>query len=426
MFHRNVTKDLYEALAESPVILLNGARQTGKSTLVQALLDKGQFSQYLTLDDPTVLAAVLSDPSGFISGLSTPVILDEIQRAPELFLGIKSIVDKNRKAGSFLLTGSANILLLPNLSETLAGRMEILTLSTLSMGERQGVREHFIDRVFQKEQPESSLKPMDTKNLIDELMLGGYPEVHARSSQKRRDTWFKNYLDTLLLRDVKELANIEGLKSMPLLVDVLAGRAGSLLNSSDVSRMVGVPYTTLNRYMVLLEGMFLVYLLKPWFSNKPKRLVKSPKVYLNDTGVLAYLRGSSIDSEWTADRDTTELGILFENFVVMELLKQSHWCELRVELYYFRTTHGNNEVDVVLESGDGRIVGIEIKARDSVSERDFKGMKVLAEMAGKKFHRGIVLYLGDKVVPFGENLLAVPVQALWEWGAEPVLDHVFK
>lgn len=413
MYPRNITQNIVYALNDTPVVLLNGARQTGKSTLVQAL-SKGR---YYTLDDPTVFAAAKSDPSGFINSLSSPVILDEIQRAPELFLPIKAAVDRDRKPGRFLLTGSANVLMLPNLSETLAGRMEILTLSPLSYGERLNICEGFIDSVFEKDLSCQELQPLDTKKFLQELALGGYPEVHARSSSKRRDEWFKSYLDTLLLRDVQELANIEGLKSMPRLAEVLANRAGNLLNSADISRTVGVPYTTLNRYIALLEGMFLVYILQPWFTNKTKRLVKSPKVYLNDTGLLAYIRGSEIKE--------MELGVLLENFVVTELLKQASWSERRVRSYHFRTTHGQNEVDVVLESGN-RVVGIEVKARDNVSGKDFQGMKILQEAAGDRFFWGIVLYLGEQVVPFGENLVAVPIQALWQWGAKPIQDNLFK
>jgi predicted AAA+ superfamily ATPase len=406
MYPRNITPSIIAALQDAPVVLLNGARQTGKSTLAEAICQ----GRYYTLDDPSVYAAAKSDPSQFINSLPSSVILDEVQRAPELFLPIKASVDKNRKPGRFLLTGSANVLMLPNLSESLAGRMTIFTLYPLSYGERLNIREGFIDSVFQANLPSDALEPLDIQSFIQTLALGGYPEILTLNSSKRRAEWFQSYLDTLLLRDVRELANIEGLKSMPLLMEVLANRAGNLLNSSDIARTVGIPYTTLNRYMALLEAMFLVKPLQPWFSNHTKRLVKSPKVYLCDTGLLSHIRGSEIKD--------TELGVLLENFVVSELLKQASWAEHRARLYHFRTTHGQNEVDIVLESR-GRVVGIEIKARGSISSKDFQGMRVLQEMAGDKFMRGIILYLGQHVVPFGEQFWAVPVSALWTMGSQP-------
>lgn len=413
MYHRNITQNIVEAMQDTPVILLNGARQTGKSTLVQAV-SKGS---YYSLDDPAIYAAAKSDPSRFINSLPPSVILDEIQRAPELFLPIKASVDSNRKPGRFLLTGSANVLMLPNLSESLAGRMEILTLSPLSYGERINVCEGFIDYILQKALPQNSLESIDAQQFVQDLAMGGYPEVLEKSSSKRRSEWFKSYLDTMLLRDVRELANIEGLKSMPRLAEVLANRAGNLLNNSDIARTVGLPYTTLNRYMTLLEAMFLVYFLQPWFSNQTKRLVKSPKVYLNDTGLLASIRGGVIKE--------SELGVLLENFVVTELLKQVTWAEHPAKLYHFRTLHGQNEVDVVIES-QGQVVGIEVKARNSISIKDFQGMRVLEQEAGDKFLRGLILYLGEHVVPFGENLLAVPIQALWQWGAQSIQNSPFK
>ena len=299
MLKRNIEPLLRQALADTPVVLLTGARQTGKSTLVEGLAGNGYAPRYVTLDDLTVLAAARQDPAGFIAGLSegngvvVPVIIDEIQRAPDLFLPIKLSVDRKRTPGRFLLTGSANVMTLPRLADSLAGRMETITLWSLSQGEIGGLKESFIDQVFAPEFKLPARVREGRTELISRVARGGYPEVLTRTTESRRRAWFSAYLTTILQRDVRELANIEGLTELPRLLTLLAGRTASLLNLADVSRALSMPQTTLKRYLSLLEAIFIVQPVPAWSVSRGKRLVKASKLALCDTGLLTYLLGVS-------------------------------------------------------------------------------------------------------------------------------------
>lgn len=415
MYRRNVADVLEEALADSPVVLLNGARQTGKSTLVRSGMVAGFSGRYLTLDDAGVLSAAATDPAGFLAGLGRPVVLDEVQRAPDLFLAIKAEVDRDRRPGSFLLTGSANVLLLPRLSESLAGRMEVHTLWPLSQGELEGVREGFVDAAFSGGAPPAFLDAEDPPRLFERVLRGGFPEVVGRESAGRRRAWFDSYVTTILQRDVRDLANIERLTEMPRLLSLLATRAASLLSYSDLSRAAAMPQSTLKRYMALLETVFLVQTLPAWSANLGKRLVKSPKSILCDTGLAAHLQG--VDAQ-RLSAEPVLAGPLLENFVAMELKKQMTWSETRPNLYHFRTQAGR-EVDLVLEDAAGRLVGVEVKSAATASAGDFRGLRALADATGDRFRRGILLYTGRESVPFGEKMHALPVSSLWRWNATP-------
>jgi uncharacterized protein len=409
MLIRNITPKIIEALADTPVVMLNGARQTGKSTLAKSLISDKHVGRYVTLDDATALAAAKHDPAGFISGLGESTVIDEIQRAPELFVAIKADVDRNRTPGRYLLTGSANVLLLPRLSESLAGRMEIFTLWPLSQGEFVGVREKFIDILFSEKLPSGESLSADTKtSVIERAIRGGYPEAAARSSESRRRAWFGSYISTILQRDVRDIANIDGLTAMPRLLSMLATRSPSLFNYSELSRSTGLPQSTLKRYMALFETIFLIDHLPAWYSNLGKRLVKTSKLVMNDSGLLTTLL--AVDA---ARLENTPLcGAVIENFVIMELKKQISWSDTRPAIFHYRTQTGQ-EVDVVLEDTAGRIVGIEIKSAKSVGGQDFRGLQSLAEAVGNNFLRGIVLYSGSEMVSFGSNLLAMPIDSLW-------------
>ena len=409
MTGRHATGPLLDALADTPVVYLQGARQTGKSTLVRALAEREHPASYLTLDSAAVLAAATGDPEGFVSGLRRPVVLDEAQRAPGLALAIKAAVDADRRPGQFLLTGSAGALSLPKLAESLAGRMELHTLWPFSAGELLGVRETFADRMFAPLLSVPETAPDTQDALIERVCRGGYPEVQARKRGARRQAWFDGYVDAILQRDVRELANIERLSEMPRLLGLLASRVGQPVNFADLARTLAIPQTTLKRYVTLMETTFLVRLLPPWFSNIGKRLTKAPKLLLGDTGLLAHLLEADPDR---LGRDRTLFGHALENFAAMELLKQLGWSERRCRLFHFRT-QGGAEVDLVLEDRAGRLVGIEVKGAASVGRRDFRGLKALTAVAGDRFVRGVVLYTGAAVVPFGARLHALPVAQLW-------------
>lgn len=410
MFERNLKSQVREALADTPVILLTGARQTGKSTLAKDLSDGKYKPEYFTFDDPTILAAAKDNPKAFLDGIPTPAIFDEIQRVPELFLPLKAAVDKDRKAGSYLLTGSANVLLLPSVSDSLAGRMEVLNLRTLSQGEIEGRRENFIDRVCADEfKPKATGKAEERESLFRRALTGGYPEVVSRDSDGRRDAWFRSYITTILQRDVRDLANIDGLTDLPRLLSILAARSGGLLNYAEVSRSSGLPQTTLKRYAALLEQIYLIEYLPAFSGSLKQRMVRSPKLFISDTGLLSHLQGLN----WEKIKFEKSLaGPLIENFVYVELKKQSAWNKTPVSFFHFRTS-SDQEVDLVLEMHDGTVVGVEVKSGSSVNGDAFKGLRVMESAMSKKFKRGIVLYAGDTVVSFAENMFAVPISEIW-------------
>ena len=411
MLHRHLTGPLLEALADTPAVLVNGARQTGKSTLVQSPEVAGQDRQYLTFDDPGILAAARRDPNGFVAGLSAPVTLDEIQHVPELFSVIKAAIDRNRQPGQFLLTGSANVMLLPKLSESLAGRMEVLTLWPFSQGEIRGVKENFVDTLYSgKSVGWSGKSPaMSWEELLESVVSGGYPPAVARQSAARRDAWFQSYVTTVLQRDIRDLANIADSTAVPRLLSVVAARAGGLLNFADLSRTMALPQTTLKRYFALLEATFLVQLLRPWARNLGQRAIQTPKVYLNDTGLLAHLLGATVDR---LKGEGNVAGSVLENFVLMELRKQCAWSATRPELFYWRTVSGR-EVDVVLEDRTGKVVGVEVKAAATLGSNDVSGLQALASAVGKNWVRGVVLYAGAETIPFSANLHGIPISRLW-------------
>lgn len=410
MFERKITSALLAALVDTPVVFLQGARQTGKSTLARAIGAGAHRATYLSLDDISILAAAQSDPVGFVDGLrGGNVILDEVQRAPGLALAIKAAVDRDRAPGRFLLTGSANALVLPRLSDALVGRMELITLAPLAQSEIEGTEGDFVDRVFAGPLPATRRLESHRREITRRVLRGGYPEVVARRAEDRRRAWFESYLTTLLQRDVRDLAQVHGLNELPLLLHLIAARATATLNLSDLSRSARLPLTTLNRYLALLQATFLVQTIPPWASNASSRLVKTPKLLLNDSGLLAHLQGLT---ESALDASPTAMGMLLENFVGVELQKLASWSRARPQLLYFRT-HDRYEVDFVLQDQAGMIVGIEVKAAGTVGAADFRGLHALADLAGKQFAGGIVLYSGASVVPFGERMYAVPIAALW-------------
>lgn len=414
MFPRHIDPPIRRALADTPVVLINGARQSGKSTLTQSVADALRF-RYLTLDDRVILAAARNDPTGFVAGLSGPVVIDEIQRAPELFLDIKAAVDRDRKPGRFLLTGSANVLLLPQLADSLAGRMEILQLWPLSGGEIAGdAGWNRAEWLFDGEIASCTLPPCERETLIGTLLSGGFPEAVARSGAKRRAAWFESYLQTVLQRDVRELANLEQLTEVPHLLQLLATRSASLLNQAELSRATRLTQTTLKRYLALLETLFLVVRIPAWARNPGKRLVKSPKVFLPDTGLLAWLM------DYSQEKLAALPGLpghLVETFVACELLKHLAFSERGLSLWHYRTP-ADIEVDFVLEDRLGRLTGIEVKASASIDGADFKGLRHLQETEPETFQRGIVLYAGREVVPFSERLFAVPLSLWWANGMQ--------
>lgn len=405
LFPRFSAELVANALKDTPVVMVTGPRQCGKTTLVRELV--GGNRDFITMDDDTVLAAARSDPTGFVRALDRTTI-DEVQRVPDLLRAIKKSVDDDRRAGRFLLTGSANILTVPKISESLAGRMEIVSLLPLSRAEIRGKKPGFLKAAFDSKLGNPAER-MIGKDLVQAVLTGGYPEMLRREDPKRRQTWARDYIRAIVQRDVREVADVEKLDQMPRLLQVLAHHSGQLTNFTQMGGQVGFDDKTTRKYISILEQLFLVRRLEPWFRNQLKRLVKTPKLHFLDSGLLGALLGANVDR---IAKDRSIFGPLLETFVFSELLKQAPWFGEIRSLYHYRDKD-QDEVDLVIETRSGPLVGIEVKASATVNVGDFKGLRKLAEASGDNFKLGVVLYDGGRPVPFGDRLVAAPMSCLW-------------
>ncbi len=405
MFQRLVERRAAEALTDTPVVLVVGPRRAGKTTLVKKMGEAG--STYITLDDRTALEAAQSDPTGFIRGLDRATI-DEIQRAPDLLLAIKKTVDEDYRPGRFLLTGSANALTLPWVADSLAGRMEMLRMLPLARAEIESRTPTFLERLFEGKL-QSQRNAIVGDDLVAAVLLGGFPEAIARKSERRRQNWARSYLTSILTRDLRDIADVGRLTELPKFVRLLAEQSGQLVNYSRFGAGIDVSHKTGQRYVGLLEQVFLIATLQPWFTNALKRIVKTPKLHFFDSGLLASARGLTFDR---AKADRGRFGALLESFVFSEVLKLMIASDLRLTPYHFRDRN-MREVDIVLERDDGTIAGIEVKASATVRSGDFTGLRALAEACGDRFAFGVVLYDSTGIVPFGDKLAAAPLSSLW-------------
>ncbi len=398
---------LEESLDDTPVVLIHGPRQCGKTTLAQKI-GKERGYRYLTFDDVNLVAAAKADPVGFVDRLDERVILDEIQHVPELFSSIKQAVDRKRQPGRFLLTGSANVLLLPKLADSLAGRMEILNLRPLARCEIEKSGSGLLTWIL-----DDDFSFRGAGKLGDRLAVcvveGGYPEPLKRETERRKKQWYQNYIETLVQRDIRELARISNLESIPKILQLAAVQSAQLLNMSAIAAPFQMTRQTTSTYFTLLKNIFLVDVLPAWHNNRGKRLIKTPKVHMTDTGLAAVLLGMNAER---LDADRGRLGHLLESFVYNELRRQASWADADIDFYHFRDKD-QYEVDIVMEQNGGEIIGVEVKAAATVTEKDFKGLKKLHATVGKSWKTGIVFYDGDMVLPFGERMYAVPISALW-------------
>lgn len=408
MYSRKIARNILEALKDTPILLVQGARQVGKSTLVKDLIQKEKNASYITFDSLNVLESAKRDPINFISQLKTPVTLDEVQYVPEILPALKMAVDEDRRPGQYILTGSANVLLLPNAAEYLVGRMELFVLWPLSQSEKLGLESNFVDDLFRGAFQSGKRYEKNSDEIITSICLGGYPELQTRKNTQRRDAWFESYLDLILRRDVKMLAQIEGLAELPHLLSLLATRISGLLNFAELSRTSTLAQSTLKRYFTLLHNIFLIYTLPAWSTNLGKRLVKTPKLYFVDTGLASYLQG--FNPEGLA-ASVNAIGPLLENFVVMELVKQSSWSETKPAIYHYRT-HNQNEIDVILEDRAGNIVAIEIKNTQTIKKSALSAMQTLRDEIGDRFKAGVLLYSGDQELSLEKKLWGIPLARL--------------
>jgi hypothetical protein len=406
---RHAQRQITTALQDTRVVLVVGPRQAGKTTLARQYANSDR--PYLTLDDPATLAAARADPAGFVRGLQSAVI-DEVQRAPDLLLSIKESVDKDQAPGRFLLTGSTNLMALPVVADSLAGRLAVITLLPFAQAELAGTPGDLLDRLLDGGDLPPVANPVVGDALMARVLQGGYPEALRRTSASRRQAWLEDYVALILDRDVRDIANIDQLGRMPRLLDVLAAHAGQLVNHSSYGAALGLTAPTAQKYVGILERLFLLRQVPPWSHNAVSRLTKTPKLHFLDTGLLAALRG---DTAAQLQKERTGYGPLLESFVVSEVLKIATWSEKRLRFSHFRTKD-QDEVDLVIEDRRGRVIGIEVKASATVRPQDLRGLRQLQAAVGDKFVHGLVLHDHDRITPFDEKLHAVPVSMLWETG----------
>ena len=407
MYKRYAESHIEIAMQDTPVIMIAGPRQCGKTTLAKQLINSEWT--YITFDNLTQLQSARYDPIGFIQHLSSShTVLDEIQRVPELFLSIKQSVDEQRIPGRFLLTGSANVLLLPQVADSLAGRAEVILLLPLSECEIRGVVPTFLPQILQGKAPTTSEVRL-RKVLIEKIIAGGFPEPLSRPSLARKNAWYQHYLNSLIQKDIKEISHIEHIDALTQFLRLLAEQVGQITNYSELAAKIGLSCQTMARYFNWLERLYLVENLPAWHRNRHKRLIKSPKVHFVDTGLLCSLRQIT---PIQLIENPHLLGHYLESYVFCELKKQASW--LNEPLYFFHYRDKDKvEVDFVLQRGDGKVIGIEVKAGASINANSFQGLERLKQSVGNDFLIGILLYDGDHTTTFGDQLYAVPIGAIW-------------
>lgn len=414
LVQRNVASRVTELLSSFRIVLLGGARQTGKTTLVRDLLDLPAHA-WFSFDDEAVLARASEDPVGFVEALPRPAAVDEFQRAGRGFLlAVKQAADRDRARGQLLLTGSTNYLADKGLSETLAGRAGRLQLWPLSMGERLGVRETFLDRLFEPEGWPVPAENLPRADLVQILLQGGYPEIVSEElSGRRRRNWFEAYVHDVVSREaLRPIAEVRLEAELRRLLRLLAARTGHELVVSGVAGDAEVGRETASNYIALLEALHLVTLLPAWSTNITNRAKRRPKVLVVDTGLAADLCGFG-EQTFAPEADGSAAGALFETFVVTEVLKQATWTDRSVDLFYFRDRDGA-EVDLIVEDRrSGELAGLEIKLTSTPTARHAKHLMMLRDRVGPRFTTGLVIHAGSQTLPLGERIWAVPVSVLW-------------
>ncbi len=409
LIQRNVLSAVQTAVADTRVVVILGARQAGKSTLLEQLIAaEGSARQILTLDQQAVRAAAATDPAGFVAELDVPVAIDEVQRVPELMTEIKLRVDRDKSPGQFVITGSANLLEMKRVKESLAGRAEYIRLHPFSQGELNGVRETFLNRLAEGNFPDVSDAPVGRRAHSELLAAGGYPEAQHRTAA-RRERFFESYLEGILEKDLAAIGDFAEPAAIRRLLRAIGATSATELNIERLSSSTGTPASTIRRQIDVLETLFLVDRFPAWRGSLLARAIKRPKAYISDTGLLAYLVSAN------ASRIETDLdvgGMFYETFVATELRRQTSWMDNRPELFHFRDRHGR-EVDLIAEFNDGSVAAIEVKAAATINRRDMHGLSYLRDKIGDRFKGGALIYAGADTVQFGDRLAAVPLSGLW-------------
>jgi predicted AAA+ superfamily ATPase len=404
---RALLPQLQAALNESRVVALLGARQVGKSTLVRSLC-----RAYYSLDDLATRSTAERDPTGFVRSLPAGAAIDEVQRVPEVLLAIKSVVDLDPSPGQFMVTGSANILTLPTIADSLAGRMRIFELQPFAEVEIESTSHNAVDRLFDERLGQSehfSTSPQLVPDLIGRLTRGGYPEVVRLTHESSRAGWFSDYLLAIIQREVREIARIGNVADMERLMRILAVRSGQILSPTKLSSEIEIPKETLRRYTRILEQLYLVHALPAWSGDPGRRYIKGPKLFINDVGLAVYELGA--DAQRLA-KNHDLLGNLTETFVVNEIRKHASWSMTRPRLFHLRTSSGT-EVDLILEARDGRRVAIEIKLTASPGPRDTRALRDLVS-SDQHIVRGVLFCAHEQALQIAERVYLLPIPWLWQ------------
>lgn len=407
LINRHARALVVEALSYSRVVLVLGARQVGKSTLAKQVVTGEHPATAVTLDDQTTREAARRDPHGFIAGLHGPVLIDEVQLVPDLIYAIKQAVDEDPTPGRFLLTGSANVLTAPRISESLAGRVRLIELWPLAQSEIHASTHNFIDRLFAGEPPQVSGAPIGREAFAEIVARGGYPAVRMLGERRRGD-WYRDYVQGIVQRDLRDIASAQKLVEMPALLRLLATSSAKLLDYRKLARDLRISDKTVSAYVELLRTVFQVHVVPAWRPGLRSRELQTPKLYFTDTGLLAQQLGADEHRIATDDQVT---GCALETFCGMEILKHQSWAAQHSTLRHYRVH--DDEIDIVVEAQSGELAAIEVKASASIRESDWRVLRKLRDSRSHLFRAGVVLYTGRQTVPLGERIWAVPISGLW-------------
>jgi predicted AAA+ superfamily ATPase len=411
LFVRGIEAELRDILSVSRAAAITGPRQAGKSTLARQLQLAGVVPNYYSLDDEPTRTAAIADPDGFALSLSRPAVIDEVQRAPDLMLAVKQILDQDQSPGQFLLTGSADLVTTRVVADALPGRVEYVNLWPLAQAEVSGSVASVIDALLVGAPPQVTSAPKGRAASAELVVAGGFPDAFRRTA-RQRTRYFRSYVQTVLGRDLPEIGQVRVDRSkLEQLLRLLAARTGGLVNYAALGRELGLDDKTVKAHIELLRQLFLVYRLTPWSANLGSRQVKTPKLLLADSGMAAALVGADA-VRYAAPDQGSLAGMLLETFVVMELVKQATWSATAVQLFFYRDTE-KREVDVVLESAAGDVAAIETKAAASVTNSDIRGLELLRAKLGARFKAGVVIYSGEHTLPMADRIWAVPLSGLW-------------
>jgi len=409
LIDRHIRPTLVDALSEARVVCLLGARQAGKTTLVRSVAGEEHPARYVSLDDPAALEVARTDPAGFVAD-EERLVIDEVQRAPDLLLAIKRVVDSDPARGRFLLTGSANILTLPQIADALPGRVDYLTLWPFSQAELTGVRSSFLADAFSGRAPGVGGAGTGRSAYAERIVRGGFPEA-VRTGDARRRRFFAGYADSILGREVDEVSSLRDSEASGRVLRLLAARSAALTNFSSIGRELDIDHKTAAAHIRALEQLFLVVRLPAWHANLGHRVIRSAKLHVADTGMLCALLGVGASR---LVEDGTLAGAVFETFVVTEIVRMASVSELGpiLSLHHYRDQR-DNEVDLVIEHAGGDVVAIEVKASATPRLRDISGLTLLRDRLGERFRLGLLLHLGPETIPLGDRISAVPLAGLW-------------